>query len=101
MDIRYELPLCPLWTTPYGILSHNEYIEQNQFDLILTFIPPVMNPPLSPPAWYEAQWDLPQEAEYTWLLTDDQGFEEYLLPTDLQHAIAHNANQSFTLTFVG
>tara|TARA_R110000868_G_scaffold3432_2_gene22155 strand:- start:118 stop:300 length:183 start_codon:yes stop_codon:yes gene_type:complete len=60
-----------------------------------------MNAPLSPPAWYEAQWDLPEEIQLSWLLTDADGFEEYLLATDLQHAIAHNANQSFTLTFVG
>lgn len=60
-----------------------------------------MNPPLSPPAWYEDQWEAPEEPQLSWLLTDASGTEEYLFPTDLQHAIAHNANESFTLTFVG
>lgn len=51
-----------------------------------------------PPAWERFYFPDPQTQDPDWLLTYDDGTEEYLAASDLKHAIALMPTASFTLS---
>lgn len=57
---------------------------------------------LTPPAWWDAQWDSPDDQpSFSWLLTGSDGLEEWVEPADLEQLIATDyATASFTLQLV-
>lgn len=58
-----------------------------------------MHAALTPPAWWDAQWDSPDDQPpFSWLLTDSDGLEEWIQPSDLAHILATDyPTASFTI----